>query len=52
MYQREKHGVWKKSTTIKFVCKKINLDCMPHKEKHQKHEIWRHAMVGDFSPYV
>jgi hypothetical protein len=39
MYQREKHGVRKKSATIKLVCKKINLDCMPYKEEHQKHEI-------------
>jgi hypothetical protein len=35
----KKYGVRKKSTTIKHVCKKINLDCMPSKEKHQKHEI-------------
>jgi hypothetical protein len=39
MYQQEKHGVRKKSTTIKLVCKKFNNDCMPSKEKHQKHEI-------------
>jgi hypothetical protein len=25
MYQQEKHGVRKKSTAIKLVCKKINL---------------------------
>jgi hypothetical protein len=25
MYQQEKHGVWKKSTAINLVCKKINL---------------------------
>jgi hypothetical protein len=35
----EKYGVRKKSTAIKHVCKKINLDCMPSKEKHQKHKI-------------
>jgi hypothetical protein len=40
-YINEKNMVCRRNQQpcIKLVCKKINLDCMPSKEKHQKHEI-------------
>jgi hypothetical protein len=30
----------------------IQLSLHASRRKAPKHEIWRHAMVGDFSPYV
>jgi hypothetical protein len=51
MYQQEKHGVRKKSTAIKLVCRKINLRLHAFQRRATtKHEILKTCNGGGFLP--